>query len=341
MAVLKKEIKSDFTVVHNKFLRDKKLSINARGLLMTMLSMSNNWNFSIKGLASILPDGERKISSTLKELEENGYLIRKRKYEKGKIADWEYIFSDEPMRSNAPVWANELHAKDTSKKVRAVKKMQAERGERLGGRPPYGYRKKAPDSKEIVPSEETAPVVQRIFQLCASGKGPNQIARILTEEQILTPANYAYQKMGLAHNHVDITRPYDWSGSSVTGILDNKVYLGHTVGLRSTTLSYKNKKAIQKPENEQIMVENTHPALITQELWDIVQDVRQHKKRIPKQMEEPNIFSGLAFCADCGKLRIRMESYSGRHIVPHSRKNGAAEYLRPACRISADCFGRY
>lgn len=97
MAVLKKEIKKDFTVVHNKFLRDIKLSINARGLLMTMLSMSDNWNFSIKGLASILPDGERKIASTLKELEELGYLIRKRKYEKGKISDWEYIFSDEPM----------------------------------------------------------------------------------------------------------------------------------------------------------------------------------------------------------------------------------------------------
>ena len=77
-------------------------------------------------------------------------------------------------------WANELHAKDTSKKVRTVKKMQAERGERLGGRPPYGYRKKAPDSKEIIPDEETAPVVQRIFQLCAGGKCPRQIARILT-----------------------------------------------------------------------------------------------------------------------------------------------------------------
>ena len=201
-------------------------------------------------------------------------------------------------------WANELHAKDTSKKVRAVKKMQAERGEWLGGRLPYGYRKKAPDSKEIVPDEETAPVVQRIFQLCAGGKGPNQIARILTEEQILTPANYTYQKTGKSHNHVDITRPYSWSGSSVTGILNNRIYLGHTVGLRTTSLSYKNKKLVRRPENEQVVVENTHPALVSQELWDIVQDVRQHKKRIPKQMEEPNIFSGLAFCADCGKPMI-------------------------------------
>lgn len=117
MAVLKKEIKKDFTVVHNKFLRDRKLSINARGLLMTMLSMSDNWNFSIKGLASILPDGERKIASTLKELEEHGYLIRKRKYEKGKIADWEYIFSDEPMPSNAPVESVENYANTARQKL--------------------------------------------------------------------------------------------------------------------------------------------------------------------------------------------------------------------------------
>ena len=77
-------------------------------------------------------------------------------------------------------WANELHAKDTSKKVRAIKRMQAERGERSGSKPPYGYKKKDAQSKEIIPDEATAPVVCRIFELCAAGKGPNQIARILT-----------------------------------------------------------------------------------------------------------------------------------------------------------------
>lgn len=198
-------------------------------------------------------------------------------------------------------WANELHAKESSKKVRAVKKLQAERGERLGGRPPYGYRKRSNDTKEIVPDEETAPIVQRIFELCASGKGPNQIARILTDEKILNPSNYYYQKYGTSHRHLDTTRPYSWSGSTVTGILDNKVYLGHVPGLRNTSISYKNKKHILRPESEQVLVENTHEALVTQERWDIVQTVRQHKKRTPKQMDEPNMFSGLVYCADCGK----------------------------------------
>ena len=198
-------------------------------------------------------------------------------------------------------WANELHAKESGKKIRAVKKLQAERGKRLGGMPPYGYRKRSSDTKEIVPDEDTALIVQRIFELCASGKGPNQIAHILTEEKALNPSNYYYQKYGTSHRRLDTTRPYHWSGSTVTGILSSKVYLGHTHGLRNTPISYKNKKHILRPESEQILVENTHEVLATQERWDIVQTVRQHKKRTPKQMDERNMFSGLVHCADCGK----------------------------------------
>ncbi|MFR5406884.1 MAG: recombinase family protein, partial [Oscillibacter sp.] len=78
-------------------------------------------------------------------------------------------------------WANELHAKDTSRKVRAVMKMKAEQGERLGGRPPYGYRKSDGDANTLVPDEDTAPVVKRIFSLCAAGNGPKRIATILTK----------------------------------------------------------------------------------------------------------------------------------------------------------------
>lgn len=198
-------------------------------------------------------------------------------------------------------WANELHAKDTSKKVRAIKRMQAERGERSGSKPPYGYKKKDKDSKEIVPDEVTAPVVCRMFELCAAGKGPNQIARILTREQILNPTNQYYQETGKNCNHLDTTRPYSWSGKTVANILENIVYLGHTLSLQRTTLSYKNKKQIRRPESEQILVKNTHAPLISQELWDIVRDVRAHKRRPPKHMEEPNLFSGLVYCSDCGQ----------------------------------------
>lgn len=202
-----------------------------------------------------------------------------------------------PMRN----WFNELHAKDSSKKVRAVKRMQAERGEILGGRPPYGYRRDETVRKGIVPDEEAGEVVRRIFGLCAAGKGPNQIARVLTQEQVLNPTNYYYRKTGASHKSLDTAMPYRWTSSSVTAILNNRTYLGHMPGLRTTTLSYKNKKAVYHDESEQILVENTHEALITQEQWDMVQELRQRKKRTPKQMDEPNLFSGLVHCIDCGK----------------------------------------
>lgn len=168
---------------------------------------------------------------------------------------------------------NDFHAKDTSRKIRAVVKAKAERSERVGTRPPYGYRKKGGDpQRELVPDEETALVVQRIFALCAGGKGPSQIARQLREEQVLTPGNYYYRKIGVLLTGVDAARPYDWSGKTLARMLENEVYLGHTVNLRFPTMSYKNKKRIERPESEHLRFENTHEPLVTKETWDIVQD---------------------------------------------------------------------
>ena len=230
-------------------------------------------------------------------------------------------------------WANELHAKDTSKKVRSIKKLQAERGERSGGKIPYGYKRREFDCKEIIPDEETAPIVKRIFDMCAGGKGPSQIARILEKEQVLTPAHYYYKKYGKGHAGMDMDRPYGWSSSSVTHILDSVVYLGHNHAQKSTTISYKNKTKVDIPKNEQIIVENTHEPLITQEIWDIVKDVRAHKRRPPKHMDEPNMFAGLIFCADCGKPMVlyRTESIkrSQFHLKCYTYGKKGKNYCTP------------
>ena len=228
-------------------------------------------------------------------------------------------------------WANELHAKDTSKKVRAIKRMQAERGERLGGKPPYGYKKRAVDSKDIIPDENTAPVVQHIFELCASGKGPSQIARILTNEQIVNPSNQYYQETGAAVTGLDTTRPYTWVQSTIKKMLENPVYIGHTLSMQKTTLSYKNKKAVYNPESEQVLVKNTHEPLISQEIWNIVQEVRQHKRRAPKHMEEPNLFSGLVYCADCGKYLVLCRTEKMRENQYYFRCSTYGKRSESAC----------
>lgn len=208
---------------------------------------------------------------------------------------------------------NEEHAKNTSKKVRDVKIIQGENGERTGGRVPYGYIKRSPDSKDLIPDAETAPIVQRIFALCARGKGPSQIARILTNEKVLTPAHYWYRKTGKKTGKMSMDAPYSWSDSTVRGILHNKVYLGHTHTHKTTTVSYKVKTTVKVPEDEQILKEDTHEALISKEVWEIAQGVRSHKQRPPKKQEEPNLFAGVAYCADCGRPLTTYRETSGAH----------------------------
>ena len=214
---------------------------------------------------------------------------------------------------------NEWFIRDTSRKIRAVLKAKAERGERLGSRAPYGYRK-APDTKKLIVDEEAAAIVRRIFAMCASGSGPSQIARILKKEQILTPTMYAYTRYGITHTCLDTAHPYNWSDSAIANLLENEIYLGNTVNMKHSSRSYKDKRRVEHPREECMVFENTHPALITQEVWDIVQRVRKNKRRLTK-MEEQNKYSGLVFCADCGS-----------NMVLHRARTMSASYNHFTCR---------
>lgn len=127
---------------------------------------------------------------------------------------------------------NEWYVRDSSRKVRAVLKAKAERGERLGTRAPYGYKKDEADSKRLVVDEEAAAIVRRIFAMCAAGRGPSQIARKLSEEQVLCPTTYAYQKFGVGHVSLDLEKPCHWTDSTIANMLENELYLGNTVNMR-------------------------------------------------------------------------------------------------------------
>lgn len=230
---------------------------------------------------------------------------------------------------------NEWYSRDCSKKGKAAAKIKAESGARVGSRPPFGYQKDPADPKrKIIPDEETTPIVKYIFSLCMSGKGPTQIAVQLREEQIPIPAYYYYKKNGVKIIGFDPVKPYYWSSTTVGKILEDEVYLGHTVNLKFTTLSYKNKKRVKRPESERIRIENTHEPLIDQTTWDIVQDIRRHKRR-PAKMAEQNIFSGLLYCKDCGKAMV----LSRAHTMDAVKNNfQCATYRKRGKEI---CSGHY
>ena len=192
---------------------------------------------------------------------------------------------------------NDWYARDTSKKIRAVFKAKGQSGKPLSY-PIYGYKRSETDKNLWVIDEEPAEVVRKIFRLCIKGYGPTQIARILTEEGILTPTAYALSQ-GRDNGHKN-AKLHRWGSETISGILDKPEYCGHTVNFRTHVKSYKNKKRVDNPKEDWLIFENTHEAIVTKHEFDLVQELRKNKRRLTKH-EEVNPFSGMVYCADCGK----------------------------------------
>lgn len=261
---------------------------------------------------------------------------------------------------------NELYAKDCSRKIRAAKRAKAETGAWMGGQPPFGYMRDPQDPKRhLVPDPESSEIVKLIFALCVGGKGPNQIAKELMNREILTPAHYAYQKHGTKNTKLNFDKPYKWHSENIVRILENEVYLGHTISLVNTTKSYKNKKRITRSKDEQVRFENTHEALISKNIWDVVKKLRESKVK-PAPMDEPNILGGMMYCADCGskmdlfRTRTKGNSYnnfkcrkynrdgkeacSAHYITEETIKTMVLDDLRRVLHIArnhSELFGRY
>lgn len=192
---------------------------------------------------------------------------------------------------------NDWYARDTSKKIRAVFKAKGQSGKHLSN-PIYGYKHSETDRNLWLIDDEAAEVVRKIFHLCIDGYGPAQIARILTEEGIPTPTAYALsQSRDNGHKNANLSR---WGMETISGILEKPEYAGHTVNFRTHVKSYKNKKRVDNPKEDWLIFENTHEPIVTQQEFNLVQELRKNKRR-PTKHEEVNSFSGICYCADCGK----------------------------------------
>ena len=225
---------------------------------------------------------------------------------------------------------NEWYPRDTSKKVRVSLHQRGTSGKHMG-KPPYGYRCDPEDKEHWILDEEAAPVVKMIFDMSIDGKGPEQIARILEEKQILTAkALYAKQKKKPLPE-----RPYHWIGQSVVGILERQEYTGCTVNFKTYSKSYKLKKRIPNDPENMFYLPDTQEAIVSQAQFDRVQELRKNKRR-PAKAERQGFFSGLLFCADCGgKLHFATsKSFEGKqdhYVCNHYKSNRGtctAHYIR-------------
>lgn len=219
---------------------------------------------------------------------------------------------------------NDFYARDTSTKIRAVRKSAMRSGRYMGAFAPYGYVKDPADKHKFLIDEPAAEVVRLIFSMRSGGIGCPKIARELNEKGIMPPRTYYFDARGQANPYEKTNKK--WNDCTVRHILENEAYLGHTVQHKEECVSYKDHHLKAVSPDEWIRVEDTHEPIITKELWEECRRVDRLRSR-PHQsrLKEVSLFSGLLFCADCG--------YSMRcQVTVRRKKNGVkANYEAYMC----------
>ena len=226
---------------------------------------------------------------------------------------------------------NEWYAAQTSKKIRAVWKSKADKGERISQTVPHGYKKSEDNPKQWIIDEPAAKVVRYIFQLCIEGLGPTQIAHRLEDERILCPTAYAMANGRKTPNPLPKRGEYAWDGATVKHILANRQYTGCTVNFKTTLVSYKVHKTVHNPEEEWQIIPNTQEAIIDEDTFNRVQELREGRRRNTATGRE-SLFSGLLYCADC---KSKLYFCAAKSIKPHQEFHRCSAYKesRGTCSI--------
>ena len=226
---------------------------------------------------------------------------------------------------------NEWYEAQTSKKIRAVWKSKADKGERIAAAIPYGYIKSQDDPKQWIIDEEAAKVVRYIFELTLEGLGPMKIARRLEDEQILSPTAYYLENGRKSSNDISARGKCAWSTTSVRHILENRQYTGCTVNFKTSLVSYKVHKTVYNPEEEWQIIPNTQEAIIDEDTFNRVQELRDSRRRNTATGRE-SLFSGLLYCADC---KSKLYFCAAKSIKPEQEFHRCSAYKenRGSCSI--------
>lgn len=187
---------------------------------------------------------------------------------------------------------NDLYSKDISRKIKSAVDLKKLNGEYVYGQAPYGY-KKGKQKNTIEIDEEAAIVVRRIFQLAKKGVTVTQIAQKMNEEKVLTPSVYLASVRGKYK-----TRDF-WTFESVRNILINRIYTGDTVPFKSRVIRIGSNRVKMIPEEEQIVLPDTHEAIVSRETYYQARSVIKSNKKT-KTGAAPNVFSGYLVCGCCG-----------------------------------------
>ena len=197
---------------------------------------------------------------------------------------------------------NDMYARDISQKIRHAKRQRAKQGLFISGQAPYGYQKDPHNRNRLIIDPEAAVVVRTIFSLARDGLGSVAIASELKARRIVAPSVYKYQRGDdrfARYPAINSDDHCNWCPTTITQILKNRVYTGTLVNLKTETVNYKTKQRTPVPLDQQIIIPDAHKPIISEELFQEVQLVRE-LHRCPAKMQRFNLFRDLLYCECCG-----------------------------------------
>lgn len=228
---------------------------------------------------------------------------------------------------------NEMYSADVSMKIKSAYCARFHNGKFMGTYAPYGYVKDPADKNHLLIDDKVAHVVREIFDLALEGNGIGKIRKHINKKHILRPAAYAAECGATSFERYFVGNEdnrYIWSENGVRSILRNPVYAGNLAGYKRTAPNMKSKKRPSRPPEEWEVIPNTHEGIVTQEEFDIVQQMLTSRRRNENKGGFENIFSGILKCADCG--------YAMRATSAHRRKRpDIIDCVQYACNN----YGRY
>ncbi|HEL0567408.1 TPA: recombinase family protein [Streptococcus equi subsp. zooepidemicus] len=249
----------------------------------------------------------------------------------------------DPNKSLEVILANIVHetyAQDISKKVSSSHQIRIKQGGFICGAAPYGYtaRKDTDGIRKLYVDENTAPIVKDIFKVYLNGFSTLDISKYLLEKRVYIATDY--RKLGKAISDND--EPIKiWKPTTILQVLKNRVYVGTLIQGRNQTHLYEGKKRERLSEEHWTITENAHEAIISQEIFDKVQDKISVNSNFTKKDKEryincksDSIFKGKIYCGICKRKMSSHRQMSGKRMVFYFSCNRFSDYSTETCGIS-------
>lgn len=212
--------------------------------------------------------------------------------------------------------ANEMYAKDISRKICSTMRTIQDQGKFAGSRAPYGYRLDPADKHHLIIDEETAPIVKQLFELLAEGNTVHFVATTMNANGIPSPGRLLYERGIASTDHFKNSK---WYMQTVRRILQDEIYLGWMVSgkFRSSYHSTGKKGSQPVPREEWIVTKGTHEPIVTEELFNKVQEyfVRMKEEHgqtavYNSKSKKASIFKGHLRCGECGQAMFLRNKHS-------------------------------